>query len=234
MSQTIKLAQFRSWLQQYAARIEEQERYLTELDTIIGDADHGTNMQRGMVQVRRQLGRKNGGNPETVSAFLRSTAMTLISSVGGAAGPLYGAFFLRAAKDAGNEETVELAQLARMFRDGLEGVKQRGKAEIDEKTMIDALEPAVQALEEAAEAGASLDDALNAACLAAEAGMIHTIDLEAQKGRASYLGPRSVGHQDPGATSTFYLIETAARALGSAEENPAPSLAGNGIGGHDG
>jgi dihydroxyacetone kinase-like protein len=221
MSQKVELAQFQLWLQQYAERIEQQENYLTELDTVIGDADHGANMQRGMIQVRRQLDRTNNGDAKTVSAFLRSTAMTLISSVGGAAGPLYGAFFLRAAKDAGNSDAVELDQLARMFRDGLEGVKQRGKANVEEKTMIDVLEPAVEALEETAASGGSLDEALDAACFAARAGMLHTIDLEAQKGRASYLGPRSIGHQDPGATSTYYLIETAAGALGS-DDHRAP------------
>ena len=210
-----------------AVRVEKIDR-LDEF--VVGDADHGANMQRGMAQVRRQLDRENGDSTETVSTFLRSTAMTLISSVGGAAGPLYGAFFLRAAKDAGNSETVELNQLARMFRDGLEGVKQRGKAQVEEKTMIDVLEPAVIALEEAAASGETLDDALDAAYIAAKAGMLHTVDLEAQKGRASYLGPRSIGHQDPGATSSYYLIETAADTLGS-ESHVAP---GDPDGGNDG
>jgi dihydroxyacetone kinase-like protein len=213
MSQTISLAQFHNWLELFALQIESEKGYLTELDTAIGDADHGTNMQRGMEQVTRQLARSNGPRKETVSTFLRSIAMTLISSVGGAAGPLYGAFFLRAGKEAGNSETIDLPQLATMFRNGLEGIKQRGEAEMDDKTMIDTLEPAVVALENAAAIDASVDDALAAALAAAKVGMIHTIDLEAQKGRASYLGPRSIGHQDPGATSSYYLVQSAADTL---------------------
>ncbi len=213
MSQTISLAQFRNWLKLFAEQIEREERYLTELDTAIGDADHGTNMQRGMEQVTRLLARDSGPRQETVSTFLRSIAMTLISSIGGAAGPLYGAFFLRSGKAAADSETIDLVQLAAMFRNGLEGVKQRGEAEIDDKTMIDTLEPAVIALENASSSGASLDEALAAALAAAEVGMIHTIELEAQRGRASYLGPRSIGHQDPGATSSYYLIQCAAGTL---------------------
>jgi dihydroxyacetone kinase-like protein len=141
--------------------------------------------------------------------------MTLISNVGGAAGPLYGAFFLRAAKDAGSGEAVDLVQLAQMFHSGLEGVQQRGKAQLEEKTMIDAMHPAVTALGVAAKEGASVAEALASAQRAAEAGMLHTIDIEATKGRASYLGSRSIGHQDPGATSTYFLFETAHAALAS-------------------
>lgn len=225
MSQTISLAQFHDWLQEYAEKIAAKERYLTDLDTVIGDADHGTNMQRGMHQVSRLLARDHDAREETVSTFLRSIAMTLISSVGGAAGPLYGAFFLRAGKEAGSEETIELRQLAAMFRSGLEGIKQRGEAQVDDKTMIDTLEPAVIALENASAAGASLDDALSAALSAAEMGMIHTIELEAQKGRASYLGPRSIGHQDPGATSSYYLVKCAAETLCS-ERNSTGHVSG--------
>ena len=213
MGERVSLAQFERWLLLYAAKIEEQEAYLTELDAAIGDADHGVNMQRGMTQVRKRLAAEDQA-PADVGKFLRSIAMTLISSVGGAAGPLYGAFFLRAAADVNSNQDVELAQLAVMFRDGLEGIKQRGKAQLNDKTMIDALEPAVQALEDAAADAVTLAEAMRAARRAAENGMHHTIALEAQKGRASYLGPRSVGHQDPGATSAYYLIETAAEAFG--------------------
>jgi dihydroxyacetone kinase-like protein len=214
MGERLSLAQFEQWLLLYAARIEEQEAYLTELDAAIGDADHGVNMQRGMTQVRKRLAADDEA-PADVGKFLRSIAMTLISSVGGAAGPLYGAFFLRAAADVNGNQEIELAQLAVMFRDGLEGIKQRGKAQLNDKTMIDTLEPAVRALEDAASTeDATLADALAAARRAAENGMRHTIALEAQKGRASYLGERSIGHQDPGATSSYYLIECAAEAFG--------------------
>jgi dihydroxyacetone kinase-like protein len=127
---------------------------------------------------------------------------------------LYGAFFLRAAKAADNQPTVTLAQLGHMFRSGFDGVQQRGKAILDEKTMLDAMYPAIQALEEAVAKDATRPDALGEARRAAEAGMKHTIPLQASKGRASYLGPRSIGHQDPGATSAYYLFETAAVTLG--------------------
>lgn len=213
MSQQITLAQFRSWLLAFAQQIAEHEAYLTELDASIGDADHGINMQRGMAKVRERL-QDAENQAEDVASLFRSVAMTLISTVGGAAGPLYGAFFLRAVKSIDGTESVTPTELAVMFRDGLEGVQQRGKAELNEKTMIDALQPAVEAFEASVAAGESIDAALERAVTEAENGMKHTADLQASKGRASYLGPRSIGHQDPGATSTFYLIQSAALALG--------------------
>lgn len=206
MNQKITLTYFVKWLQRYGEYIDSQETYLSELDAAIGDADHGANMARGMEKVCSRLA-EEGTTYENVSTLMRNVAMTLISSVGGAAGPLYGAFFLRAAKDLnGNSTAVTPAQLAHMFRCGLEGVQQRGKAEVEEKTMIDTLAPAVEALERAVAAGQDVSAALQAACTAAEGGMQHTIMLQASKGRASYLGPRSIGHQDPGATSAYYLI----------------------------
>jgi phosphoenolpyruvate---glycerone phosphotransferase subunit DhaL len=219
MSQVITLAQLRAWLLRYADRIDQQAAYLTELDAAIGDADHGANMVRGLHRVRQRL-IDPGETYADVPGLFRTVAMTLISSIGGAAGPLYGAFFLRAARepvgngaDDGDPTTVTVAQLAVMFRAGIEGLQQRGKAEPDEKTMLDVLQPAVAALEAAAAAGASADAALAAAAVAAEQGMKRTIGLEAMKGRASYLGYRSVGHQDPGATSSYYLFETLAQAV---------------------
>jgi dihydroxyacetone kinase-like protein len=212
MSQDITLAQFRSWLLAFAQQIADHEAYLTELDASIGDADHGINMQRGMHKVRERLG-DSENQAEDVASLFRSVAMTLISTVGGAAGPLYGAFFLRAVKNLNGIESVTPDELATMFRDGLEGVQQRGKAQLNDKTMIDALQPAVEALEAAVAAGDSIDDALERAVAEAETGMKHTADIQASKGRASYLGPRSIGHQDPGATSTFYLIQAASMAL---------------------
>jgi dihydroxyacetone kinase-like protein len=213
MSEEITLTQLHRWLQRYAEQIAAQEAYLSELDAAIGDGDHGANMMRGMTTVRSRLLEEQEPQ-ETVSVFMRNVAMTLISSVGGAAGPLYGAFFLRAAKDAANAQSISLRQLAQMFRSGLDGVQQRGKATLAEKTMIDAMQPAVEALEAATTAGESVQAALRAASAAAAAGMKETIMMQANKGRASYLGARSIGHQDPGATSTYYLFLAAEETLG--------------------
>lgn len=214
MSHEITLAQLRRWLLAYADRIAEQQMYLSELDAAIGDADHGANMHRGMAKVRERLvaGEEAGLD---VGSLLRTVAMTLISSVGGAAGPLYGAFFLRAALNTNGSSAITLEQLTRMFRSGLEGVQQRGKAALHEKTMVDAMQPAVQALEDAIQAGETIARALAQAQSAAELGMQRTVSMQATKGRASYLGVRSIGHQDPGATSTYYLFETAAAVLGA-------------------
>jgi dihydroxyacetone kinase-like protein len=213
MGQEITLAQLRQWLNAYADRIKSQEDYLTELDAAIGDADHGANMRRGTRKLCERI-----SDPEfhadDIGSFLRAIAMTLISSVGGAAGPLYGAFFLRAAQVGKEESTIQLDELAKMFRAGLEGVQQRGKAQVGDKTMIDALQPAVEALEAASAQGLSTGAALEAARIAAEKGMHNTIELQANRGRASYLGPRAIGHQDPGATSLYYLIETAVETFG--------------------
>jgi dihydroxyacetone kinase-like protein len=214
MSQEITLGQFRRWLLRYTERIMAQEAALAELDAAIGDGDHGANMVRGWRKVRDWL-EGDGQSSADLGLLLRSVAMLLISNVGGAAGPLYGAFFLRAAKEASDQPSVTLAQLAQMFESGLEGIQQRGKAQVGEKTIIDAMHPAVQALKVAAQNGATLDDALAAAHQAAENGAKATVALEAKKGRASYLGPRSIGHQDPGATSTLYLFETAQESLGT-------------------
>jgi dihydroxyacetone kinase-like protein len=213
MSQDITLAQFRRWLSLFAEQVQEQVDLLTELDAAIGDADHGANMQRGMRKVQERL-KDPAATGDDIGSLFRSIAMTLISTVGGAAGPLFGAFFLRAAKDVDGTDAVSLEQLAAMFRSGLEGVQQRGKAQIEEKTMIDALQPAVEALEAAVAEGLDAAAALDRALEAARLGMIHTAELQASKGRASYLGPRSIGHQDPGATSAFYLIKSAAATLG--------------------
>lgn len=211
-NEEITLEDVRRWLLAYADHIFADEAYLTELDAAIGDADHGANMVRGMRKVRDWL-EKDGQSSPDIGTLLRTVAMTLISTIGGAAGPLYGAFFLRAAKDAMGSQTLTLTQMAALFASGLEGVQQRGKAHLGEKTMIDTLQPAIEALADRAAAGANLHDALHAARKAAEQGMIGTIELEATKGRASYLGPRSVGHQDPGATSAYYLFETAVKLL---------------------
>jgi dihydroxyacetone kinase-like protein len=212
MGQDITLTQFRRWLLVFAERIIEREAYLTELDAAIGDADHGANMRRGMEKIRQRLQGAENEFPD-VGTLLRSVAMTMISTVGGAAGPLYGTFFLRAATSPNGGTAVALAQLVQMFRFGLDGVRQRGKASLNDKTMVDTLQPAVEALEAALAAKQSLAVALASARQAARLGMEHTIQIQANKGRASYLGPRSIGHQDPGATSAYYLVETAAEIL---------------------
>ncbi len=210
--QAISVEQIRRWLLAYAHRIIEQEEYLTALDADIGDADHGTNMRRGLEKVKERL--EDPDCPcNSVGSLLRSVAMTLISAVGGAAGPLYGTFFLRAATSCNNSQAITPAQFAAMLRQGLEGVKQRGKAHLDDKTMVDSIQPAVEALEAAIAQHKDLRQALHEAAEAARRGMEHTAEIPARKGRASYLGPRSIGHQDPGATSAYYLFETAAQVL---------------------
>lgn len=226
MVQEITVGQLRRWLLAYAELIIEQEEYLTELDSAIGDADHGANMRRGMEKVRERL-LQSDGSPEEIGALLRSVAMTLISAVGGAAGPLYGTFFLRAATGANGGKTTDLVQFTKMMRYGLDGLQQRGKAHLNDKTMVDAIQPAVEAMEAAVASQQSLAVALAAARQAARLGMQHTIAIAANKGRASYLGPRSIGHQDPGATSAYFLFESAADVLSGGIDRSSSS-SGNG------
>lgn len=214
MAQEITLGQLRSWLIHYAERIIAEEEHLTRLDAAIGDADHGVNMRRGMEKVRERLLDSTNQYPD-VGTLFRSVAMILISAVGGAAGPLYGTFFLRAATSPNNGEWVDLPQFIRMLRYGLDGLQQRGKSHVDDKTMVDAIQPAVEAMEAALASGQSLAVSLAAAKQAARLGMEHTIKIRANKGRASYLGDRSIGHQDPGATSAYLLFETAVTSLGT-------------------
>lgn len=197
------------WLRAFAALIDEHTDELTALDAAIGDADHGSNMQRGTAAVVAALADDPQPSP---AAALKQAGMTLIRSVGGASGPLYGTFFLRAATAAGEGE-LDAPTFAAAFRAGLDGVVARGKAESGDKTMFDALAPAADALDERLAAGADLAAALDAALAAATAGRAATIPLVARKGRASYLGERSVGHQDPGATSATLLVRAAGQAL---------------------
>ena len=214
MAQEITLGQLRSWLIQYAERVIVEEENLTRLDAAIGDADHGVNMRRGMEKVRERLLDPATQYPD-IGTLFRSVAMILISAVGGAAGPLYGTFFLRVATSPHNGARVDLPQFTRMLRFGLDGLQQRGKAHVDDKTMVDAIQPAVEAMEAALASGQSLAVSLAAAKQAARLGMEHTIHIRANKGRASYLGDRSIGHQDPGATSAYLLFETAVATLGT-------------------
>jgi phosphoenolpyruvate---glycerone phosphotransferase subunit DhaL len=194
------------WMRRFAGEMGEHRDELSRLDAAIGDGDHGTNMDRGM---RKALERLDGADQADPGAVLKTVAMALVSTVGGAAGPLYGTLFLQMGSALGADAEVDLPRFAAAWRKGLEGVQQRGKAEPGDKTMVDALLPAVEALEGASE----LEGGVRAAEQAAEQGMKATTPLLARKGRASYLGERSKDHQDPGATSTYYLFKSAAEAL---------------------
>jgi len=203
------------WLRAFAAEVATRRDELTALDAAIGDADHGVNMDRGMQAVAARLAGPADGPAQDVplGPLFKTAGMTLVSTVGGAAGPLYGTLFLEMGKAAADRTTLTAAEWAGVVSAGVAGVQMRGKAEPDDKTMVDALLPAAEALRAAAGSGASLAEALNAAADAAEAGMQATTPLVARKGRASYLGERSAGHQDPGATSSWLLLATAARTL---------------------
>ncbi|MGZ4323678.1 MAG: dihydroxyacetone kinase subunit DhaL [Solirubrobacteraceae bacterium] len=194
------------WMQRFAASMAEHRQELVALDTAIGDGDHGTNMDRGM---RKALEKLESQEQADAGAVLKTVAMALISNVGGAAGPLYGTLLLQMGTALAGKDNIELATYTEAWRKGIQGVQARGKAELGDKTMVDALVPGVEALEKAPD----LDSGLREAVSAAESGMRDTIPLVARKGRASYLGERSKDHQDPGATSTFYLYQTAADAL---------------------
>jgi dihydroxyacetone kinase-like protein len=205
----IDVDELKSWLQEFARLIAEQRTELSELDAAIGDGDHGTNMDRGMQAVIAGLG---SGRGETIGDVAKQAGMTLVSTVGGASGPLYGTFFLRFAVAAGAAPEIDATQFAAAMRAGLDGVVARGKAEPEDKTMFDALAPAIQTLEAAAVG--SFGEALRAAADAADKGRDATIEMRARKGRASYLGERSIGHQDPGATSAALLFRAAVTTLG--------------------
>jgi len=198
------------WVRAFADEVAEHKDFLTELDSAIGDADHGINMNRGMTAV---VGKLDGLADADIAATMKTIGMTLVSTVGGAGGPLYGTLFLQFGTSTAGKERLELADWAAMIAAGVDGVRARGKAEPGDKTMLDALSPARDTLTEAAADGSTLGTALAAAASAAEAGMKATIPLVARKGRASYLGERSAGHQDPGATSSWMLMRTAAETL---------------------
>lgn len=196
-------------VREMAAAMEENRRYLTKLDSEIGDGDHGNNMNRGFQAALDRLG---GADASTPADVLKAVSMALISKVGGAAGPLYGTAFLRASSALGDKEEISAEDAAEALEAALGGVKQRGKAEVGDKTIVDALEPAVEAAKEAASEG-SVAAVFRSAADAAKEGAESTVPLTAKKGRASYLGARSAGHQDPGATSTYMLLDAAARTL---------------------
>jgi dihydroxyacetone kinase-like protein len=200
-----------AWIRRFAELVAEHRDELTALDAAIGDADHGTNLDRGMTAV---VGALAATPPAAAGALLKQVGMTLVRTVGGASGPLYGTFFLRMSVALGEDATTIPGQtFAGSVRAGLEGIAARGKAEVGDKTMLDALAPASDALEGELAGGADLRSALGAAAAAAAAGRDATVPLQARKGRASYLGERSVGHQDPGATSAVLLLTAAAETL---------------------
>ncbi len=196
-----------AWLDALQQVYAENRQKLTDLDSAIGDADHGINMDRGFTAVKTELA---ANVPADIRSIFQTAATVLIRTVGGAAGPLYGTFFLRAGAACAGKSELEPADVAAVFQAGVEGVQQRGKAVSRDKTMLDALLPAVAAMRRAAENGGSLASMLEEGAAAAEAGMQATIPMQARKGRASYLGARSIGHQDPGATSSWLLLKTAA------------------------
>ena len=206
------LDQLTAWIREYARVIGENAQLLTDLDAAIGDADHGINMERGMTAVLAAL---DEAAPADMSGLCKQVGMTLVKSVGGASGPLYGTFFLRMAGALGADVSVDAADFAKALRGGVEGVVQRGRAEAGDKTMFDALAPALDALDAALTSGGGLAVALADATVAAEKGRDATEAMVARKGRASYLGQRSVGHVDPGATSAAMLIAAAATAFAS-------------------
>ena len=207
MSSTITIDGFTAWLEAFRARVTENRAYLTELDSAIGDADHGSNMARGMAAVMEKVG---AAAPGTADELFKTVGMTLVTSVGGASGPLYGTFFLRFGMTAGSVSECDGPALAAALRAGLEGVVARGKPEANDKTMFDAMSPAIDAMDAALASGVSLSDAAAAARDAAAAGRDATEPLVAHKGRASYLGERAIGHRDPGSESTSLMLRAAA------------------------
>lgn len=211
----ITTATIEAWLQRTAAVLDENKHYLTELDAAIGDADHGVNIARGFNAVVQKVATQPA---QSLGALFKNAGMTLMSAVGGASGMLYGNFFLKAAAVAGDRTALTEADLLAVLEAGRDGIVQRGRAELGDKTMIDAWTPALIALNSALATGQPVSAALTACVAAAETGMRATIPLQARKGRASYLGERSIGHQDPGATSTYLILRALAATLAPAPD----------------
>jgi dihydroxyacetone kinase-like protein len=200
-------AEVRQWLEALQRVYAANRERLTELDAAIGDADHGTNMDRGFTAVQTEM----AAHPSSdIGSILQKAATVLIRSVGGSAGPLYGTFFLRAGAACAGKSEMDAAGVVAMFQAGIEGVQQRGKAVAGDKTMLDALLPALEAMRSCLEGGGSMTEILEAGARAGESGMLATVPMQARKGRASYLGARSAGHPDPGATSSCLLLKAAA------------------------
>lgn len=198
------------WLQQCALLFEQNSDYLTDLDREIGDADHGLNMNRGFRKVQEKLPEFEG---QDIGTILKTTGMTLLSNIGGASGPLFGTFFIRAAKPTASLQNLELNQLVEMVTEGVEGIVSRGKAEPNDKTMCDVWWPVVESLKQSNEQNLSIKEALNQAQIIAEKAAENTIPMQARKGRASYLGERSIGHKDPGSASVVLMIQALANSV---------------------
>ena len=197
-----------AWLQDVAQTLAENRDYLVQLDSPIGDADHGANMDRGFKAIMGKMGEISD---KDIGTIFKTAAMTLIATVGGASGPLYGTFFLQAGTKTTGKMEITIEEWAVVLEAALAGIVMRGKAEVNQKTMVDALTPAVQALKQAIADGKSQSEALTICAEAAHEGMLATIPMLALKGRASYLGERSIGHQDPGATSSYLILNSAAK-----------------------
>jgi dihydroxyacetone kinase-like protein len=210
----VPYAQVLGWVEAYASTVAANKEYLTRLDSAIGDADHGINMDRGMKAVQGKL---DGLEGDDIGALLKTVGMTLVSTVGGAGGPLYGTLFLQMGVATTGKSELEPEDWAAALTAAVEGVQMRGKAEPGDKTMVDALIPAKDSFSASVAEGASFEEALRRSAEAAEAGVQATIPLVAKKGRASYLGERSAGHQDPGATSSYLLLKTAAETWGPSD-----------------
>ncbi|ASM23279.1 MULTISPECIES: dihydroxyacetone kinase subunit DhaL [Serratia] len=200
------------WLMRCGEVFSRERDFLTQLDTEIGDADHGLNMNRGFNKVVEKL---PSVADKDIGFILKNTGMTLLSSVGGASGPLFGTFFIRAAQAANAKQSLDLVELHQVMQEGVEGVVMRGKAEPGDKTMCDVWWPVVESLGQAAQQNLSVAEALQRAADSAERAVESTITMQARKGRASYLGERSIGHQDPGATSVMLMMKTLAEVAGS-------------------
>lgn len=200
------------WLMRCGEVFSRERDFLTRLDTEIGDADHGLNMNRGFNKVVEKL---PSVADKDIGFILKNTGMTLLSSVGGASGPLFGTFFIRAAQAANAKQSLDLPELHQMMQEGGEGVVMRGKAEPGDKTMCDVWWPVVESLGQSAQQNLSVAEALQRAADSAERAVESTITMQARKGRASYLGERSIGHQDPGATSVMLMMKTLAEVAGS-------------------
>ncbi|WP_432404031.1 dihydroxyacetone kinase subunit DhaL [Wukongibacter sp. M2B1] len=199
-------------LKNIAKIIQENRQFLTDLDAAIGDGDHGINMNKGFRAVEEKI---DTVKDKDCGAILKTIAMTLISTVGGASGPLYGTAFLKAAMVVNGKMELENDDVVKMFDEAIKGIVMRGKAEKGEKTMLDALIPAFEEIKSSLQDGNTMSEAFNRAQKAAADGVEYTKTIKATKGRASYLGDRSIGHQDPGATSTYLMIKTIAETLNS-------------------
>ena len=197
-------------LRQISEKIDENKSYLSELDAAIGDGDHGLNMNKGFKAVMEKLKDDDGSD---VGGILKKAGMALVSNVGGASGPLYGTAFMKAAMIVNGKAEIDINDFAKMLNEALEGIKMRGKGQAEDKTMIDAIEPALNSINEGIEKGLEVKEILRAAKEAAYKGVEHTKEIIAKKGRASYVGERSIGHQDAGATSSAIMLETIYEAL---------------------